>query len=334
MEMDDLQTNVTEHNFHGTMAITLSAGKYSAMVLPEMGGNVVSFKDEEKQYSFLRTPPDVAAVTRRPVLYGMPVLFPPNRYEDGTFTINNRTYQFPINEEATHNHIHGFLKDIPWDVTAAGTTSETAYVEVSERIDADSDIFRYFPHEFTIRIRYTLTSEGLQHDVRVENNGREAIPLMLGFHTTLNVPFAVGSAPEDYTIAVTVGERWELSDRMLPTGRYQSLTTDEEHLRDTGVYPFYTALDNHYTAMPQDGKNYAALTDRRLGVRLIYEADGHYRQWMVFNNFGRGEFVCPEPQTSMVNAPNVDLPSNTTGLVMLEPTAVWQATSRLYVDHL
>jgi aldose 1-epimerase len=334
MEMEDLKTNVTEHNFDGMNAVTLKAGKYSAMVLPEFGGNLISFRDEEQNYSFLRTPPDVAALTRKPVLYGMPVLFPPNRYEDGTFTIHDRTYQFPINEEATHTHIHGFLKDIPWDVSATGTTTDTAYVELSKQVDSNGDIFRYFPHEFAIRIRYTLMTEGLHQDVTIQNNGSEAMPLMLGFHTSLHVPFALGSKPEDYTLHVTVGQRWELSERMLPTGHFQALTSEEEQLRDGGVYPFYGVLDNHYTAMPQGGKNYAALTDNRLGVRLIYEVDEQYRQWMVFNNFSRGEFVCPEPQTSMVNAPNVDLPNSTTGLVMLQPASVWQATNRLYVETL
>lgn len=271
---------------------------------------------------------------KRSTVYGIPVLFPPNRYEDGTFTVNGKTYRFPINEEETHNYIHGFFKDIAWEVTAVGTDETTAYVEVSQRVDARHEVFHYFPHEFSVSIRYTLSNQELRQAVKIENHGSDAMPLMLGFHTTLNAPFHEESTADDYTIMLTIGQRWEMSSRMLPTGSFLPLSMDEQKLKESGVNPFFTALDNHYTASPQGGRNYAALTDHRLGIRLVYEAGREYTQWMVFNNHANGGFICPEPQTSVVNAPNTGLPQSESGLIVLQPAETWSASSRIYVEDL
>ncbi|MOA61547.1 Aldose 1-epimerase [compost metagenome] len=73
------------------------------------------------------------------------------------------------------------------------------------------------------------------------------------------------------------------------------------------------------------------LTDTREGVVLVYDVSPSYKQWMIWNNGATPGFFCPEPQLNLVNAPNVDLPAEETGLVSLEPGGIWQAASRLYL---
>jgi len=73
------------------------------------------------------------------------------------------------------------------------------------------------------------------------------------------------------------------------------------------------------------------LTDRRLGLKLIYDVGTAYKQWMIWNNGASGEFFCPEPQLNLVNAPNSTLPAEEIGLVTLEPGQIWEETSRLYI---
>ena len=51
------------------------------------------------------------------------------------------------------------------------------------------------------------------------------MPCMLGFHTAVNAPFAPGSNMEDCTFSMTIGDRWELDQRMLPTERTQPLSS-------------------------------------------------------------------------------------------------------------
>ncbi|NHN34638.1 hypothetical protein [Paenibacillus agricola] len=59
--------------------------------------------------------------------------------------------------------------------------------------------------------------------------------------------------------------------RMLPTGRKQPLDERELSMKHGSVSPFFEPMDNHYTAVPQNGKNYVELIDTREKVRLIYD---------------------------------------------------------------
>lgn len=129
---------------------------------------------------------------------------------------------------------------------------------------------------------------------------------------------------------LTIGKRWEVNERMLPTGNEQPLSQEEERLKTEGIYPFYEEMDNHYTSAPQNGRNRMELTDTKNRVTLVYDAGTSYKHWMLWNNFATEGFFCPEPQINMINAPNLDLPAEQTGLFSLEPGEIWEETSRLY----
>jgi len=318
--------------FLGEKAIRLACGHYEAILLPEIGGNLVAFRDTLRQFRFIREPgPDeMESFKKRPMVHGIPVLFPPNRYEDGKFPWNGATYQLPVNEAKTGNHLHGFFYNVPWEVDDYGADESSSYVVVAQRVDESHPAYASFPHAFTIKIRYSLSEDGLRQEVGVRNDGSEPMPCALGFHTTVSAPFAPGSTTADYRLRMTIGERVELNERMLPTGRLLALDEQESRLKGEGTSPFFASLDNHYTAEPQDGRNVMELTDTRLNVKLVYDAGTAYKFWMIYNGGGQGGFFCPEPQINMVNAPNAPFPAEKTGLVSLAPGEVWQETSRLY----
>ncbi|MBW7474588.1 aldose 1-epimerase [Paenibacillus oenotherae] len=318
----------------GEKAIWLEGGRYEAALLPDNGGNLIAFRDTESGYRFLREPEDEDGMNKfkaRPFVYGIPVLFPPNRYKDGEFPWNGRTYHFPVNEAETGNHLHGFFTDIPWTVVEFGHTNSESFVTIANRIDEKHEVYRYFPHKFTIKLRYSISEDGLQQQVMIRNEGDDEMPCLLAFHTAINAPFAPGSTAKDCRVKVTIGERWELDERMLPTGKYQQLTAEEEQLRDTGIYPFGGEMDNHYRAAPQNGRNRMELTDTKQAVTLIYDVGVSFKHWMIWNNFGKEGFLCPEPQINLVNAPQVDLPADQIGLFSLKPGEIWEESGRLYV---
>lgn len=322
-----------EGTYEGERAVWLKAGNYEAAVLPEIGGNLILFRDAINGYRFLREPgaEEMEEFRQSPGAHGIPVLFPPNRYEDGKFPWNGKTYQFPVNEEATGNHLHGFLHTAAWEVEEFGTGRSESFVTVAIRIDDSHPSYVYLPHRYTVRLRYSLGQDGLSQQLTVRNDGDERMPCLLAFHTAINAPFAPGSSANDCLVKATIGERWELSERMLPTGKHQPLSDGEKRLRGEGVNPYFESMDNHYTAVPQDGRNRMELTDTRIGVTLVYDVGVSYKQWMIWNNGANGTFFCPEPQINLVNAPNVDLPAETTGLFGLEPGEIWEETARLYV---
>lgn len=324
---------VLETTYGGVAAITLTKEDYQATLLPGRGGNLVSFRDVVKGYRFIREPEgDMSTFAKSPMRFGLPILFPPNRYQDGEFTVAGDVYRLPITEESTHNHMHGLFHSSHWPVVAQGDDGEQAYVEIRQDVDEAHPAYALWQHPFSISVRYELATTGLWQRVQVVNRGDRPMPCMLGFHTALNVPFAKDSDRDDYIFTATIGERWQLNERKLPTGDFQPLGEGEQKIAREGISPFFEPMDNHYTARPVDGKNQMVLMDRRLNVKLVYEVGEQYRHWMIWNDGARGRFFCPEPQTNVVNAPNLPLPPSVTGLIVLDPNGVFEETCRFYVE--
>lgn len=328
-----LQAKAYEGKFHDEAAVWLQWGQYESAVLPNVGANLIAFRDNERKLTILREPAaeDMDSFRASPGTHGIPVLFPPNRYEDGTFTFNGHKYVFPVNEEATGNHLHGFFHTAAWKVDEFGTTSTESYAVLSISVNENHTIYQYLPHTFTLKLRYTLSDNGLLQHISVINEGTTAMPCLIAFHTAINAPFSAESSADDYSFTLTTENRWELNERMLPTGKYQELTSEEQKMNTTGLNPYWASMDNHYTSGTKNGRNMMELTDSRLGLKLIYDVGASYKQWMIWNNGAGGTFFCPEPQLNLVNAPNVDLPAEQIGLVTLEPGHIWEETSRIYL---
>lgn len=322
-----------EGTYQGEKAIWLKSGRYEAIMLPEIGGNLIAFRDVESGYRFLREPEEqeMDAFKSNPGIHGIPVLFPPNRYEDGLFPWRGEVYQFPVNEASTQNHLHGFLHTTPWEVEDFGQTPHESYVTVKVTVNPQHKVYQYLPFTFTVRLKYTLSDDGLAQQLFVRNDGENEMPCLIAFHTTVNAPFVPGGDAKDYRVKLTLGERWELSDRMLPTGVFQPLTAEEYQMQGEGVYPFFESMDNHYTAVPQNGRNRMELTDTKAGVTLVYDVGTSYKQWMIWNNGAKEGFFCPEPQLNLVNAPKSALPAEEIGLFSLQPGEIWEERSRFYV---
>ncbi len=100
----------------GTPAIKAGNEHIEMIVVPEWGSNVISLVDKATKIQLLREPKTAESFHDTPTLYGIPILFPPNRVSDGTFSFRGRTYHFDINEKDKHNHLHGFLYQEKWNV--------------------------------------------------------------------------------------------------------------------------------------------------------------------------------------------------------------------------
>lgn len=321
-----------EGTYQGEKAVWLTCGRFEAAVLPGIGANLIAFRDVERGHRYLHEPAadEMAAFKKRPIIHGVPVLFPPNRYEDGKFQWRGEVHQFPVNEERTNNHIHGFLHDLAWTVVSYGADEHESRVTLAQSVDENHPVYRYFPYPFTFRLSYVLSEEGLAQHVTIRNEGERNMPCLFAFHTAVNAPFAPNSEARDYRVKLTIGERWEMSERMLPTGKFQPLSKEEALLKGEGLYPFFEPMDNHYTVEPQNGRNRMELTDQKNGVKFVYDVGTSYKQWMIWNNFATEGFFCPEPQVNLVNAPNVDLPAEEIGLFGLDPGEIWEANARFY----
>jgi len=182
---------------------------------------------------------------------------------------------------------------------------------------------------------FNLSAEGLKQTITFVNLSDRKMPVGMGLHTVMNVPFIEGSNRDNYRLKLSVGKRWELNSRTLPTEKLLDLTDDEALLRTEGIAPCGKEIISVMTNEPitVDGKPYsgAILTDEANGVSVYYETDSQFKHWTLWNNGGEAPFICPEPQSWTINAPNLKLPAELTGFAAIDPGASWDAMTRFYV---
>lgn len=325
-------------DWNGIEAVEFFAGGYKALMIPSMGANLISLINEGKNIDILHSPKsgEIEVFIKRPQIFGLPLLFPPNRIEDGTYTFEGRKYQFPITIPSQNNHHHGIIKSQKFTINKAVVGKNHVEVEAVFFSNAvNNQIYKNFPHEFECRMNFKLSIEGLEHKITFINQGERNMPLGVGYHTTINIPFVEGTNKDDYKLVMSVGKRWELNSRLLPTETLLDLTREEALLRTSGVNPVGTDISMSLTNEPLkvNGKKYsgAILTHEPSGTKVFYEVDKEIKHWVLWNNGGNAGYVCPEPQTWAVNAPNLKMDKSITGFQSLAPKKSWSMTSKLYV---
>ena len=324
--------------WQGVDAVLLETGVYEAIIVPSVGANLVKLYNKKEKVDILRTPTveEMETFLSRPQIFGVPLLFPPNRIEDGKYSFAGKNYEFPITIPAQNNYHHGIIKSQAFTVTRTRFSADAVEVELSyfsNRIN--NAIFTDFPHEFVCKIRIILTDKELTHIVSITNAGTEPMPVGVGFHTPIRLPFSANTEKSDYKLRLSAGKRWELSDRSLPTENILELSEEESLLRTEGMTvtgkPIEIALTDE--AITENGKPYhgAILTDTKNKVSVYYKVDKEFKHWTLWNNGGEVDWVCPEPQTWAINAPNLNLPREITGLQGISAGKTWSGTTRFYV---
>lgn len=305
---------------------TVKAGGYEAKILPEIGGNLISLKKGDAE--LLHQYDTLESIAQKPTWYGLPVLFPPNRIEDGVFTFEGRRYEFPRNEVTRNNSLHGFLQDRPWKLAVVKDSDGESQVCLTFEAREGSDFYPYYPHVFTAQILYTLNHDGLTQEFKLRNDGTGKMPFGLGWHSAFR-------AALDTTIQVSVDSRVVMSERMLPTGDVLALSEEEEKMRTEGLSPFYADLDGHFTSKPLEGNFHGAvITTPSLGIKTWYEVDSAYKHWMIWNCEREGSFICIEPQNWRVNAPNLPISEEESGMASLLPGENFVAIAKIWAECL
>ena len=330
--------NIEKIEWNGVEAVLLETNVYEAIIVPSVGANLVKLYNKEKQVDILRTPSleEMDVFLSRPQIFGVPLLFPPNRIEDGKYSYAGRNYEYPITIPAQNNYHHGIIKSEPFTITRTRYSSDAVEVEASFFSNRfNHSIYENFPHEFVCKIRFILSDKELTHIVTFTNLGNKPMPLGLGYHTPIRLPFLKNTEKSDYRLRLSVGKQWELSDRSLPTGKLLDLNEEELQLREQGMNPTGKPIEIAFTdeAIQENDKPYhgAILTNTKENISVYYEVDSKFKHWTLWNNGGEVDWVCPEPQTWAINAPNLKLPAEITGMQALNGGKSWSGTTRFYV---
>lgn len=324
-------------DWNGLKAVEFSKGDYTALLVPEVGANLISLKNTRLGADMLHTPAadEVETFRGRPQIFGLPLLFPPNRIADGRFENDGMVYQFPITIEKEHNFHHGILKGQPFVVSKAEENDDEVLIECRYYSNAGNDAFyRYFPHAFKCKMIYRLSNRGLEQEVCFFNKSDRPMPVGVGFHTPLSIPF-MGGTGADYRLRMAVGEQCELSEKNLPTGRRMAREERFAALPYEGIQATdCEAVEGAFMLqeMELDGAPYRGAVVEHLpsGRRLYYEVDEKSIYWTLWNNGGKQPYCCPEPQSWVTNAPNA-ANREEAGFRTIAPGEGWRAKYWLYV---
>ena len=298
-------------------------GEWCAVIDVSRGANCISLKNERYGANILRELPESSELDN-PYLYGMPILFPVNRIEGGSFEFEGRKYSFPINEPRTGCHLHGELHQIPFEVV------EESNDKIVCRYKADRGEYLGFSHAFEITQEYELKGDGFYHTVTVRNLSDENMPVFLGFHTTFNTLFTENSLPENIRVYADIAEEYErnMEINYLPTGVKPDFDDVSASLSGGTYKPFEGKTSRHYR-----GQGKMSLTDVSRGLRTVYENDEKYGFRLIFNGGDEG-YICLEPQTCLANCQNSPFPRNKSGFDYIAPHTCKMYNSKIYIEEI
>lgn len=112
--------------------------------------------------------------------YASSILFPfANRIKNGTYTFQDKTYQFHCNEIGRDNAIHGLVYDKHFVLVDQNINSNFAEVTLAYE---EKEKPKGFPFLYKIYLAYTLSEKSIGLSVNIQNVDNKSFPFTLGWH--------------------------------------------------------------------------------------------------------------------------------------------------------
>lgn len=235
-------------------------------------------------------------------------LFPfPNRIKDGKYTFNGKDYQLPINEEARHNALHGFVFNKPFELVSHEENTDFVTVEFELNYLGKFD---GYPFPFRLSIAYTLSEDGLECQTIIKNTGTTAMPVGDGWHPY----FKTGSKVDYLQLTLPACKVLEVDDRLIPTCKQTNFDKFESGAL-IGQQEFDTAMVLEVTG---DIVTTELLdTQRNLKISLWQETGVNKYNYLQLYIPADRQSIAIEPMTCAPDAFN-----NGLGLISLQPNEV------------
>ena len=273
-------------------------------IVPERGANVLNIIfGKQNILDGYETPEELEAAK-----WGKSVLlFPfPNRLDKGRYEWLGKQYEFPLNNAATENAIHGFVRDEAFEVEYVFLAKDHASILCSYNYLGDRP---YYPFPFSLEVEFMIHDNGtFTLDMAVHNLHDQAIPVGFGWHPY----FRLTDKADKHRMKLPPCEQVAINDRMIPTGK-RSVFLDFQKKTVVGE----TFLDNCFFNSRVSGTARMTLEG---GDRVLH-VSANIRQFPFFQVFTppHRESIALEPMTC-----NVDAFNNGQGLVSLEPDREWK----------
>lgn len=297
---------ITKGQLDGFEVYSLQSDKLAVFLCPSLGNNLFRIWDRYMKREVLRVPANLKVLQERPIYYGIPVLFPPNRTRYGRFAFQGRIYQLELNWENKHNN-HGFLADLPWKVASHQQIGDSQSITSTFAAIDFPDVLKQYPHDLFFSMTYELRGSTLVQIVSITNRGKATAPVGFGSHPW----FLLDHEPEEWTLQLPVSLEWELDSELMPTGRLMTLGPYETlakgiNLQGQQIEKLFLIGDRPHTA-----------TLSRKGYEIHIQTSDLYKHWLIYTGGIADEIISIEPYTWATNAPNLRLPDELTGLIAL-----------------
>ena len=244
------------------------------------------------------------------------LLFPfPNRLDRGQYSWQGKTYQFPINNAATENAIHGFVRDEAFYVVKIELGLEYALIQC--RFDYDGSR-PYYPFPFTLDVTFKIQNNG-QFALKTSCLNRHSAPIPIGFGW--HPYFKLTEKSDAHQMRLPVSSMVEINERMIPTGAQTHYT----HFYRRKLVAD-TFLDNCFQAGTHG--TYKMLLEHGTQNLIVSANAGQFPFFQVFTPPHR-ESIALEPMSC-----NVDALNNGDGLDILHPQETWKGEIKLKYSNI
>ncbi|SDW17989.1 aldose 1-epimerase [Paenibacillus sp. CF384] len=299
-----------------------------AELLPEVGNNLYSFTTGGREV--IKTSISLATLKNEKFAsskYGTPVLSPPNRINKGTFTFQDRTYHFPINEPPDY-HLHGELSVRAWEVLDCGATDEQgAWVTSRLRYENYPDILAYFPHLLTFTITYRLLDGRLGMDSCIKNEGSDEAPFAYGLHPYFSLPYE--SDPR-LTLHVPAAAEWPITNLSFVTG-LPAVTELSEAIQSGIELADYPELGCTLLTIDPESDCITRLVLPNAGYTIAYQLDTQFPFVLLFRpNWDQAFSI--EPYTYVTDAFNLPYEHELTGVQGIKAGEERTITTSLWIE--
>ena len=313
-------------DYKGKQIIEMKSGRYVATIAPFLGSNILSMKDVENDINFFRFDETLSIedLKASPEVYGFPTLLYANRLKDGIMKTSDAEYHFPITCAEENTSLHGFLHKREHTIVEAVVDGDTSIARTSYTYDENDPFFDTFPVSFRADYEFKLNDDGMFYNVTITNTSDKQLPYGICNHTTFNGPFTTNGDGMNTRIFVTIGDKWPLNQRNLPTCDFITLDNHDRQYLTGSMIPVKHIINNdvyNCETYDVDGLPFrgAIITDLETGNEIRYEVDDNFKFWIIWNDGGEKGYFCPEPSTWMIDAPNLPLPGEESGYEELAP---------------
>jgi aldose 1-epimerase len=236
------------------------------------------------------------------------LLFPfPNRLDRGRYKWLGKRYEFPLNNAATENAIHGFVRDEAFEVEYVFLSKDHASIMCSFDYEGQRP---YYPFPFSLDVEFMLFNDGrFTFEVTCLNRHREPIPVGFGWHPY----FRLAEKADYHRMHLPACEKVAVNERMIPTGE-RSEFVDFQRKKRVGD----TFLDSCFFNKKTSGAYKMTLEGN--GQRVSVKASSRQSPYFQVFTPPHRDSIALEPMSC-----NVDAFNNGQGLVALAPGKEWKA---------